>query len=109
MGDQTTVVRFECEPNWFFEAVRVWALSMGFQVVEKQEGYRLYSAPTHGISGRNWLAARHDGQTAELEAWLGKQSKNRMHLTSGFAGAVPRWYYREIFNKLLDMLEEPRI
>jgi hypothetical protein len=110
MADKTTVVQFKADPDWFFESVRAWVLSItDFRIEEKRENYRLYSGRSGGIGGRCWLVAKHDGQTATLEAWIGHQKKGRMHLTGGLGGAVPKRRYRQMFNKLLDMLDEPRV
>jgi hypothetical protein len=115
MANKTSVREFQYDKDEFFEIVRAWALSTNFEVKEKRDDYRLYHKSGFGIGGHAWLVAQHDGKVAHLEAWLGPQNDGnfmtgeKISLENAFVGALPRAQYREIFNKLLDVFEEPRI
>lgn len=116
MAGKTSVREFQYDKDEFFEIVRAWALSANFEVKEKGDNYRLYHRRGFGSDrGSGWLAAQHDGKIAQLEAWLGSRdegngiTKGRMSLEKAIMGGLPKAQYRAIFNKLLDLFEEPRM
>jgi len=117
MANKTTIREFQHDKENFFEIVRDWALSANFEIKEKRDNYRLYHFNNLvGVGVHGWLIAEHNGQVARLEAWIGprengnfmKGEKMSLH-ENNFVGIVARKHYKTIFNRLLDVLEEPRI
>jgi hypothetical protein len=118
MASKTSVRKFQYAKDEFFEIVRAWALSFDFEIKEKKDDFRLYHKNGFGAGVHGWLLAQHDGKVAHIEAWLGPRDEQKkslffngekMSLENSFSAGLPRAQYREIFNKLLDAFEEPRI
>lgn len=116
MGHATTVIEFRKGKDEFFEIVRAWALASDFAIYEKDDNYKLYWQKIS--TGAMWLSAKHDGQKARLEAWLasGQKPDFEGNFWVGYKealpkrlGRMPHMLFKDNFNKLLDLLEEPRI
>ena len=103
--------RMKINENDFYNILRKWSLLFNYGVVEKSGNSLLYNKLI--ALGYCWIKARHDGTYGYLEGWLGPKEKenffNGKKIRLGSGISIPSQIAKGEFNKLLDMLQEPRL
>lgn len=89
-----------------FEVARAWALSFDYALLEKTSEKRSYEFKYFMGLQRNRLEITKKGNAYSLQAWM-TDGLVEMSLSGPRLGV--RKKFRDQVNKLLDLLEQPRI